>query len=206
MSDIKVDPFAMYFDLINGMSDERKPTRRFLSQMKGMYADDAAYEATVSANDAIVYDFYELGLPETPDNLLFGTSIVYPGKVGSEYFMTKGHFHTILDTAEVYYCLSGKGYMLMENPEGDWDAQLLTPGRAVYVPGRYAHRSINIGDEKLVTFFVFRDGQDMITALLETSFKKLIVEGRKTGHHQKIRSGSELLALQHKQLIRSIMT
>ena len=134
MNDIKVDPFAMYFDLITGMSDERKPTRRFLSQMRGMYADDVAYETAVSANDEIVYDFYELGLPETPGNLLFGTSIVYPGKVGSEYFMTKGHFHTILDTAEVYYCLSGKGYMLMENPEGDWDAQLLTPGRQFMCP------------------------------------------------------------------------
>ena len=176
MSDIKVDPFAMYFDLINGMSDERKPTRRFLSQMKGMYADDAAYEATVSANDEIVYDFYELGLPETPDNLLFGTSIVYPGKVGSEYFMTKGHFHTILDTAEVYYCWRERLHA-HGKPEGDWDAQLLTPGRAVYVPGRYAHRSINIGDEKLVTFFVFRADAGHDYGTIETKgFRKLIVE------------------------------
>jgi glucose-6-phosphate isomerase len=177
MSNIKIDPFSIYFDLANGMSDERKPTRRFLSRMKGMYADDAAYEAAVRADDEIVYDFYELGLPETPGNLLFGTSIVYPGKVGNEYFMTKGHFHTILDTAEVYYCLSGNGYMLMENPEGDWDAQLLTPGRAVYVPGRYAHRSINIGDEKLVTFFVFRADAGHDYGTIETKgFRKLIVE------------------------------
>lgn len=177
MSDIKVDPFTIFFDLKNGMSDERKPTRRFLSQMKGMYADDAAFDAAVRENDAIVYDFYELGLPETPGDLLFGTSIVYPGKVGDEYFMTKGHFHTILDTAEVYYCLSGKGYMLMENLEGDWDAQLLTPGEAVYVPKRYAHRSINIGDEKLITFFVFRADAGHDYGTIETKgFRKLIVE------------------------------
>ena len=42
----------------------------------------------------------------------------YPGKVGDEYFMTKGHFHTILETCEVYYTLSGQGAMLMETPEG----------------------------------------------------------------------------------------
>lgn len=174
---LKTDPFSIFFDMKTGMSDERKPTRRFLSQMKGMYADDAAYEASVMANDEIVYDFFELGLPETPGDLLLGTSIVYPGKVGNEYFMTKGHFHTILDTAEVYYCLSGKGYMLMENPEGDWDAQLLTPGRAVYVPGRYAHRSINFGDEKLVTFFVFRSDAGHDYGTIETKgFRKLIVE------------------------------
>jgi glucose-6-phosphate isomerase len=156
MSEININPFSINFDLKNGMSEDKKSTRRYLSNMKGMFADDAALDAAVKAQDAMIYEFYELGLPETSGNILFGTSIVYPGKVGNEYYMTKGHFHTILDTAEVYYCLSGKGYMLMENPEGDWDAQYMTPGKAVYVPQRYAHRSINVGSETMVTFFAFR--------------------------------------------------
>lgn len=46
--------------------------------------------------------------------------------------------------------------MLMENPEGDWKAEELTPGKTVYLPKRYAHRSINIGNTPLITFFVFR--------------------------------------------------
>jgi glucose-6-phosphate isomerase len=145
--------------------------------MKGMYADEAALEAAIKANDELVYEFYELKLPENPGDLLFGTSIVYPGKVGNEYFMTKGHFHTILDTSEVYYCLSGRGYMLMESPEGDWDAKLMTPGDAVYVPRRYAHRSINIGNEKLITFFVFRADAGHDYGTIETKgYRKLIVE------------------------------
>lgn len=177
MSELNVTPFNMFFDLKTGMSNEKEPTRRILSNMKGMYADDAAFDASVKANDGLVYEFYELKLPETPGDLLFGTSIVYPGKVGNEYFMTKGHFHTILDTAEVYYCLSGKGYMLMESPEGDWDAQLMTPGKAVYVPKRYAHRSINVGNEKLVTFFVFRADAGHDYGTIETKgYRKLIVE------------------------------
>ncbi len=177
MSELNVTPFNMFFDLKTGMSNEKEPTRRILSNMKGMYADDAAFDAAVKANDELVYEFYELKLPETPGDLLFGTSIVYPGKVGNEYFMTKGHFHTILDTAEVYYCLSGKGYMLMESPEGDWDAQLMTPGKAVYVPKRYAHRSINVGNEKLVTFFVFRADAGHDYGTIETKgYRKLIVE------------------------------
>ncbi len=177
MSELNVTPFNMFFDLKTGMSDEKEPTRRILSNMKGMYADDAAFDAAVKTNDELVYEFYELKLPETPGDLLFGTSIVYPGKVGNEYFMTKGHFHTILDTAEVYYCLSGKGYMLMESPEGDWDAQLMTPGKAVYVPKRYAHRSINVGNEKLVTFFVFRADAGHDYGTIETKgYRKLIVE------------------------------
>ena len=159
---LKTDPFSIFFDMKTGMSDERKPTRRFLSQMKGMYADDVAYKASVMANDEIVYDFFELGLPETPGDLLFGTSIVYPGKVGNEYFMTKGHFHTIPDTAEVYYCLSGKGYMLMENPEGDWDAQLLTPA-GQFMSREICPRSINIGDENWYRFSCSVQMQGTIT-------------------------------------------
>lgn len=177
MSELNVKPFNMFFDLETGMSDEKQTTKRTLANMKGMFADDAAFEAAVKSNDNLIYEFYELKLPSTPGDLLFGTSIVYPGKVGNEYYMTKGHFHTILDTSEVYYCLSGKGYMLMENPEGDWDAQLMTPGKAVYVPKNYAHRSINVGNEKLVTFFVFRADAGHDYGTIETKgYRKLIVE------------------------------
>jgi glucose-6-phosphate isomerase len=177
MSEININPFSINFDLKNGMSEDKKSTRRYLSNMKGMFADDAALDAAVKAQDAMIYEFYELGLPETSGNILFGTSIVYPGKVGNEYYMTKGHFHTILDTAEVYYCLSGKGYMLMENPEGDWDAQYMTPGKAVYVPQRYAHRSINVGSETMVTFFAFRADAGHDYGTIETKgYRKLIIE------------------------------
>jgi len=145
--------------------------------MKGMYADDAVLNEILKNEDPLVYEFYELDLPNTSGELLFGTSIVYPGKVGNEYYMTKGHFHTILETSEVYYCLSGKGYMLMENPEGDWDAQELSPGKALYVPPRFAHRSVNTGQEPLVTFFVFRADAGHDYGTIETKgFRKLIVE------------------------------
>lgn len=172
-----VAPFSVYFDLINGLSNERTSTKRYLSNMKGMFADEAAFQAKLAQEDSLVYEFYELNLPEKPGDLLFGTSIVYPGKVGNEYYMTKGHFHTILDTAEVYYCLQGQGYMLMENPEGDWAAEELTPGKAVYVPGRYAHRSVNTGSEPMITFFAFRADAGHDYGTIETrGYRKLIVD------------------------------
>lgn len=170
-------PFTLYFNLENGISDTKKSTKRKLSNMKGMYNDEAAFQALVEKEDPLVYEFFELGAPEHAGDLAFGTSITYPGKVGDEYFMTKGHFHTILDTAEVYYCLQGKGYMLLENPEGDWDAQELTPGKAVYVPKRYAHRSINIGSVPFITFFVFRGDAGHDYGTIETKgYRKLVVE------------------------------
>ena len=172
-----VHPFSMYFDLINGKSENKVSSKRLLSQMKGMFFNQKAYESALEKEDKMVYEFYELDLPSTDGNLLFGTSIVYPGKIGDEYHMTKGHFHTILDTAEVYYCLSGEGYLMMENPEGDWKAEKFTPGQAVYAPGRYAHRSINTGTEPLVTFFVFRSDAGHDYGTIETKgFRHLVVE------------------------------
>ena len=169
--------FTLDFDLNTGLSGGAKSTKRLLSQMGGMYMDDAAFNRLVTKSDPLVYEFYELGAPEHPGDLAAGTSICYPGKVGSEYFMTKGHFHTILDTAEIYYCLSGTGIMLIENPEGDWSAHDLAAGCMVYVPKEYAHRTINTGDVPLVTFFTFRGdaGHDYGT-IEEKGFRKLAVE------------------------------
>lgn len=166
------------FDLRTGLSPQVESTKRRLSQMRGMYADAKAYEAALAEDDRLVYEFYELDMPEGPGDLRFGTSIVYPGVVGGEYHMTKGHFHTVLETSEVYYCLSGRGFMLMENPEGDWQIQELSPGRAVYVPGRYAHRSINTSAETpLVTFFAFPAFAGHDYGTIETKgFRKLVLE------------------------------
>jgi glucose-6-phosphate isomerase, archaeal len=177
MSKERVMPFSAFFDLKNGVSKGRNSTKRYLANMKGMFSDEKALEKVLEKENPMVYEFYELELPETPGDLLFGTSTTYPGKVGNEYYMTKGHFHTILDTGEVYYCLSGTGYMLMEDPEGNWDAQQMSPGEAVYVPPRYAHRTINTGNEPLITFFVFRADAGHDYGTIETKgYRKLIVE------------------------------
>ena len=166
------------FNLATGLSTTTESTKRQLSRMKGMYYDEQAFDEKVSKeNDPLIYEFYELEVPQTEGDILFGTSIVYPGKVGNEYYMTKGHFHTILETGEVYYCLSGNGYMLMENPEGDWQIERFAQGQAVYVPPRYAHRSINIGDQPLVTFFSFRADAGHDYGTIETKgYRKLVVE------------------------------
>lgn len=171
------NPFKMLYDLKSGLSPKNEPTRRKLSNMKNMYDDTDAFSEILKSSDPLVYEFYELGAPDDTGDVAFGTSIVYPGKVGNEYFMTKGHFHSVIDTAEVYLCLSGKGVMLMETPEGDWHAEEMIPGSAVYCPKRYAHRSINTGNEPLVTFFAFRADAGHDYGTIETTgFRKLLVE------------------------------
>ncbi len=166
-------------DLKTGLLVGEPTLCRDLSYMKGIFHDDDAYRRLMEEKgDIRIYDFHDLGIPAKPTELATGSSIVYPGKVGDEYFMTKGHFHEVLDTAEVYYCIDGHGYMLMESPEGDWELGEFLPGQAVYVPGRYAHRSINVSPDKpLITFFVFRGdaGHDYGT-IEKNGFRKLLVE------------------------------
>ncbi len=167
------------FDMKTGKApaSDAVSLKRPLSALKKIFSDQKAADAILANGDPLVYEFYDLHMPEKEGDLAFGSSIVYPGTVGKEFHMTKGHFHTIIDTAEVYYCLNGYGMMMMESPEGDIEYQEMRPGQAVYVPGRYAHRSINLSHtETLVTFFVFRAdaGHDYGT-IEERGFRKLVV-------------------------------
>lgn len=171
--------FTIDFNLANGMSSMKTTSKRFLSKVKGMFNDEAAADEEIKKNgDKLVYEFHEMGAPEHDGDLAYGISIVYPGKVGNEYHMTKGHFHCILETGEVYYCLSGHGYMMLESPEGDWSCQELLPGKMVYCPKRYAHRSINVSpNEPLRTFFVFRgDAGHDYGSIEEKGYRNLLVE------------------------------
>lgn len=169
--------FLVDFDLKTGFSDTAQTTKRTLSQMKDMFCDSKAASAILESEDPLIYEFHELGCPEREGDLAFGTTILYPGKVGNEYYMTKGHFHTILATAEVYYTLSGEGYMVMENPEGDTKELPLSAGKAIYVPRRYAHRTVNTGTVPLVLFYTFGADAGHDYGTIETKgYHKLIVE------------------------------
>ena len=91
---------------------------RRLSALQGQFFDQETYNKMLSAEDQLIYEVYEIKRPEVEGEILMGISIVHPGKVGNEFFMTKGHFHSILETSEVYYCMHGEGYMVMENRGG----------------------------------------------------------------------------------------
>jgi glucose-6-phosphate isomerase, archaeal len=146
--------------------------------MQGQYLDQQAYQSLLAEEDRLLYQVYELKRPELAGELLHGISIVHPGKVGREYYMTKGHFHTELDTGEVYYILKGHGFMVMETPEGSWAVEELCPGRVLYVLPRWAHRSVNVDpQEDLVMFFVYpgHAGHDYGT-IEEQGFRKLVLE------------------------------
>ncbi len=150
---------------------------RRLSSMNGQYHDQHAYAAMLAQEDTLLYEVYEIERPLVPGELMTGLSIVHPGKVGDEYFMTKGHFHAVLDTAEIYYCMRGQGFMLMETQQGEWAIEDLLPGNVLYIPPCWAHRSINTGRDDLVTYFAYpgHAGHDYGT-IEQFGYRKLVVE------------------------------
>jgi len=74
--------------------------KRPLSSMRGIFADEEAFETMLQQNDTLVYEVFEIRRPEEEGELALGVSVVHPGKVGAEFFMTKGHFHSVLETAK----------------------------------------------------------------------------------------------------------
>ena len=176
---MKAVPFSFRLDVPDFIpSAYDNHITRTLTAMKGQFLDQAAYDHMLAQVDSILYEVYEIRRPENSGEVLHGISIVHPGKIGDEYAMTKGHFHSVLETAEVYHCIKGHGYMVMESPNGDWAVEELRPGIILYVLPCWAHRSVNVSpDEDLITFFAFpgHAGHDYGT-IEQRGFRKLVVE------------------------------
>lgn len=149
-----------------------------LSNMKNLYLNENVYEEMLKEEDKLLYEVYLKTVLEDPGELIQGLTILYPGKVGNEFFMTKGHFHRIFYTSEIYFCLKGRGILLMETTNGNWKAEEMKPGIIIYVPGQWAHRCINIDKtDNLVTFFCTRADSGHDYKLIEQKgFRKLTVD------------------------------
>ena len=152
-----IQPFTVHIDFAENVMNEpdaRNPRRA--SAMRGYYQDAAALETSIrEENDPLQYETFEKHVPEEYGQLLMCISKIQSGRVGEEFYMTKGHYHTRVNTGEVYFCLQGEGYLLMKTPAGEFDAQRMTRGAAVYVPPYWAHRSVNTGGEPLTIFCVW---------------------------------------------------
>ncbi|MCL4249485.1 MAG: cupin domain-containing protein [Anaerolineae bacterium] len=148
-----LEPFGAEFDLKSGVMQSAKHLiQRHLSDMRGMYADVAAENALLEANNPMIYEVYTSEVPEEAGQVLYCTTVIHPGRVGDEYFMTKGHFHSLRDRGEIYLGLSGEGYLLLQTEEGEPRAVAMHPGTAAYVPPYWAHRTVNVGKEPFVFF------------------------------------------------------
>lgn len=154
---------------------------RRLSSMVGYYLDQAALTALLAQDDPVLYEVYSMERPAVAGELICGITILHAGKVGQEYFMTKGHFHAVLATGEIYYALRGTGMMVLETPEGETWAEPFVAGQVFYIPPRCAHRTVNTGQDDLHFFWVCpaHAGHDYDT-IEQQGFRKRVVEAAGT--------------------------
>lgn len=172
MPETLLEPFSVEIDFASGLlSPDPVVLERRLSDLAGYFLTDPD-------TDTNVYSVHEIRVPATNNNLLSCTTVLEPGKVGDEFYMTKGHFHATRDRAEIYLTLSGEGLLVMALEDGTTVTREMRPGIANYVPGHWAHRSVNTGDEPLVFYAVYIGdaGYDYAT-IAEHGFPVRVVEG-----------------------------
>jgi glucose-6-phosphate isomerase len=122
---------------------------RYLSDMKGIFTS-----ADEIKDNPLIYSFNNIIPNNGREDLLYGETILYPGQINGEFFMTKGHKH-IVESAEVYYCIEGKALVLCEKEDDSYEI-LLEPGIAAYCKPGYAHRVINNSNSICKFFCVCR--------------------------------------------------
>lgn len=144
---ILIPSLSFFQDELKG--DGVLKSQRTLGELAGIFADKEAHARMPP--DQLAYEVYSyLPVGEgTPGGLYFGITKLFPGKVGDEYFMTKGHFHQQEDRSEYYWGLEGEGMLiLMDRKRNTW-AEKMTPGSLHYIPGGIAHRVANTGSDVL---------------------------------------------------------
>lgn len=165
------------FDPANGTIDGYPTVEKRLSQLPGIFADNAAYkEALKEGNDPLVYTVTSVVPAQGDGQLHYGIGRILPGRVGREYYMTHGHFHERRIAAEIYIGLKGTGLMLLEDEKGSMARSIdLTPDSIVYVPGHTAHRTINTGPEPLTYIGIYpADAGHDYGALATRNFSKVV--------------------------------
>lgn len=162
-----------------GVVGRSRRYERRLGDLRGVYRDGQAWESAVKERgaDDLAYWVDDHRYQEGSGALIVGTSTVMPGQIGDEFAVTRGHIHSIADRAELYYCLSGHGVILMDTLDGQSSAIELTAGKAVDVPGHWIHRSVNVGREPFVTLFCYAAdaGQDYSVIEGAHGMKHLVV-------------------------------
>jgi glucose-6-phosphate isomerase, archaeal len=109
------------------------------------------FEGEVGNPEQVVYETFGCpGEVEGPPRLLFATTVIQPGDVEGEFFMTRGHFHTNSERGELMFTLKGAGALLLMDREGKTWAEEMELGSTHDIDGKHAHRVVNTGGEPLI--------------------------------------------------------
>lgn len=154
------------------------------ADLAGLYEDTAAFAALVAERGAhTAYEVTDFKPSANAGDMIIGVTRMEPGKVGREYYMTRGHIHARPNRPEMYYGESGHGLMLLESPAGEVRIVEIAARSMCYVPPFWIHRSVNVGSEPLVMTFAYPadSGQDYDIIARSGGMKSRIVDDGKGG-------------------------
>jgi glucose-6-phosphate isomerase len=150
---------------------------RKVSDLRMMFYDQAEVTKILAAGDRLVYEIRYYPFITSKSDMALGTTVIFPGKVGDEYHLTKGHFHARDDQPEIYYCVQGEGFLQMESRDGDYQVAAWKAGIITHIPPQYAHRVVNTGQIPLVFVASFHVAAGHDYERIEAQgFKNVIVE------------------------------
>lgn len=124
---------------------------RHLKDLTGYY-NEADMSAELEKGNPIVYEVYKREVPKQSGELLHCVTVINPGRVGAEYYMTKGHYHQDETCAEIYYGQKGHGRLVMQKGNESRIVEML-PGTIAYIPAGWGHRTVNISETEPFVFF-----------------------------------------------------
>lgn len=175
---LNLEKILTTYDPVTGEMPGATMVKRHLSDLRGCFADTAAYESALATGNQLLYSVGAVEPAGGEGDLHYGVGMLMPGKIGDEYFMTKGHLHSWRPAAEFYFGLTGDGVMLLEDETtGKSRIISLRPNGVVYVPGHTAHRTMNVGQTPLTYIGVYpaKAGHDYST-IAKKNFRCVVVE------------------------------
>jgi glucose-6-phosphate isomerase len=151
-----------------------------LSDLRKLFCRrDLVEEILSSGKDPVIYEVYQISQSPSEGVFSAATTVLYPGKIGDEYYFTKGHFHLKEPRGEVYIGLAGRGLLLLQDRNRKIDKLSLNKGEVAFIPPNYAHRAVNIGDEKMVFLSIYPSDAGHDYEIIEREGFSKIVVGRK---------------------------
>jgi glucose-6-phosphate isomerase, archaeal len=130
--------------------DRIAESERRMEHLDGVFKDTDAY-AQCDPRALVYHVQAHMPVAEgTEGGLFFGTTVIEPGRVGREYFMTRGHTHANEDRSEYYWGVEGEGMLIFMNREREVWAERMYPGSLHYIAAHTAHRVANTGSTRLI--------------------------------------------------------
>ncbi len=162
------------FELGNLEKYKEKVVRK-ASDMRGFFHDSDALERMIKNGNPTIYEVFAVNRNKEGE-LSYAITLIHPGKVGDEFFMTKGHYHRKRDRAEIYISIRGHGILLIQKDEEiKWVK--MERGNIAYVPPYWAHRSVNVGKDDFVFLAIYPgDAGHDYGSIAERGFAKIVKE------------------------------